>query len=159
APRLDHARPPGVQPRGREATSPRADRALRRDLEELMTRATPFGASRPPIRMRRVARALVCLGLTVAAAASSASAQIGGCTPTFTDPVYYEIQTPLGSIPLELYPHMAPQTVANFRAYADGGDWNGTIVHRSVPGFVIQGGGYREVSGAYQAIPTDPAVP
>ena len=124
-----------------------------------MTRATPFGASRPPIRMRRVARALVCLGLTVAAAASSASAQIGGCTPNFTDPVYYEIQTPLGSIPLELYPHMAPQTVANFRAYADGGDWNGTIVHRSVPGFVIQGGGYREVSGAYQAIPTDPAVP
>jgi hypothetical protein len=54
---------------------------------------------------------------------------------------------------------MAPQTVANFRAYADSGDWNGSLVHRSVPGFVIQGGGYREVGGAYQTIPTDPPVP
>jgi cyclophilin family peptidyl-prolyl cis-trans isomerase len=69
------------------------------------------------------------------------------------------IKTPLGDIPVQLYPNMAPQTVANFRAYADSGDWNGSLVHRSVPGFVIQGGGYREVGGAYQTIPTDPPVP
>ena len=54
---------------------------------------------------------------------------------------------------------MAPQTVANFQDYADSGDWDGALVHRSVPGFVIQGGGFRDVAGAYATIPTDPPVP
>jgi cyclophilin family peptidyl-prolyl cis-trans isomerase len=110
-------------------------------------------------RRTGVVRAFIALGLVLAAAAAPARAQIGGCTPNLSGRIYYVIQTPLGNIPLELYPNMAPQTVANFRAYADGGDWNGSLVHRSVPGFVIQGGGYREVGGAYQTIPTDPAVP
>jgi cyclophilin family peptidyl-prolyl cis-trans isomerase len=101
---------------------------------------------------------LACLAL-VAAAAAPARAQIGGCTPNFSGAVVYLIRTPLGNIPVQLYPNMGPQTVANFRAYADRGAWDGSLVHRSVPGFVIQGGGYREVSGAYQAIPTDPPVP
>jgi cyclophilin family peptidyl-prolyl cis-trans isomerase len=103
-------------------------------------------------------RAFVALCIAVVAAAP-AHAQIGGCTPNLSGRIYYVIQTPLGNILLELYPNMAPQTVANFRNYADSGDWNGSLVHRSVPGFVIQGGGYREVSGAYQTIPTDPPVP
>jgi cyclophilin family peptidyl-prolyl cis-trans isomerase len=104
-------------------------------------------------------RAFVCLGLVFAAAAAPARAQIGGCTPNLSGAIVYVIKTPLGDIPVELYPNMAPQTVANFRAYADAGDWDGSLVHRSVPGFVIQGGGYHEVSGAYQAIATDPPVP
>lgn len=99
---------------------------------------------------------LACLAL--AASATPARAQIGGCTPNFSGKIVYVIETPLGDIPVELYPNMAPQTVANFQAYADSGDWDGALVHRSVPGFVIQGGGYREVSGAYSTIPTDPPV-
>jgi cyclophilin family peptidyl-prolyl cis-trans isomerase len=102
---------------------------------------------------------LAALCLVLAAAAAPAHAQIGGCTPNFSGAIVYVIKTPLGDIPVQLYPNMAPQTVANFRNYADSGDWNGSLVHRSVPNFVIQGGGYREVSGAYQTIPTDPAVP
>src|SRR5262245_10317894 len=103
---------------------------------------------------------LACLSLAaIAASAAPARAQIGGCTPTSTGKIYSVIQTPLGATPLELSPNMAPQTVANFQNYANGGDWNGALIHRSVPGFVIQGGGYRDVSGAYQAIPTDPPVP
>lgn len=116
---------------------------------------------KPPCPVRRCARlrvALVYLGLALAAAATPARAQIGGCTPNFSGSIVYVIETPLGDIPVELYPNMAPQTVANFSAYADGGDWDGSLVHRSVPGFVIQGGGYREVGGAYAAIPTDPPV-
>jgi cyclophilin family peptidyl-prolyl cis-trans isomerase len=60
---------------------------------------------------------------------------------------------------VELYPNLAPQTVANFTAYADRGDWDGALVHRSVPGFVIQGGGFRQQGGGHAAIPTDPPVP
>jgi cyclophilin family peptidyl-prolyl cis-trans isomerase len=104
-------------------------------------------------------RVLVSLCLALAAAAAPARAQIGGCTPNFSGAIVYVIETPLGDIPVQLYPNMAPQTVANFRAYADSSDWDGSLVHRSVPGFVIQGGGFREVAGAYQTIPTDPAVP
>jgi len=105
-----------------------------------------------------IRRALVALSLALAAAAP-ARAQIGGCTPNLTGSLVYVIETPLGDIPVQLYPNMAPQTVANFRNYADSGDWDGSLVHRSVPGFVIQGGGYREVGGAYQTIPTDPPIP
>ena len=107
----------------------------------------------------RAIRVLASLCLALAAVALPAHAQIGGCTPNFSGAIVYVIETPLGDIPVQLYPNMAPQTVANFRAYADSGDWDGSLVHRSVPGFVIQGGGFREVAGAYQTIPTDPAVP
>jgi len=110
--------------------------------------------SSPSVRL-----ALVSLLLALGAAATPARAQIGGCTPNFSGKFVYVIETPLGDIPVELYPNMAPQTVANFQAYADSGDWDGSLVHRSVPGFVIQGGGYRDVGGAYQTIPTDPPVP
>ena len=106
----------------------------------------------------RVRLALAWLLLALGAAAAPARAQIGGCTPNFTGKFVYVIETPLGDIPVELYPNMAPQTVANFQAYADSGDWDGSLVHRSVPGFVIQGGGYRQVGGNYATIPTDPPV-
>jgi cyclophilin family peptidyl-prolyl cis-trans isomerase len=104
------------------------------------------------------ARNLLLACLSLIAAAAPARAQIGGCTPNFSGRIFYLIRTPLGTIPVELYPNMAPQTVANFRNYADGGDWNGALIHRSAPGFVIQGGGYRETAGTYVTIPTDPPV-
>ncbi len=53
-----------------------------------------------------------------------------------------EFDTSSGKIVIELYPDKAPITVANFLKYVDEGFYNGTIFHRVVPGFVIQGGGY-----------------
>ena len=50
--------------------------------------------------------------------------------------------TPLGAIDINLYDSAAPQTVANFMSYVNSGAYNNTFIHRSVPGFVIQGGGY-----------------
>lgn len=50
--------------------------------------------------------------------------------------------TSLGVIELELYPDKAPKTVANFLEYAKAGFYNGTIFHRVIPGFMIQGGGF-----------------
>ncbi len=53
-----------------------------------------------------------------------------------------EIKTSMGTIKLELYPDKAPITVANFKAYAKDGFYDGTIFHRVIASFMIQGGGY-----------------
>ena len=52
------------------------------------------------------------------------------------------LETSLGSIVLELDPAKAPITVANFLAYVDAGFYNGTVFHRVIPDFMIQGGGF-----------------
>ena len=52
------------------------------------------------------------------------------------------IDTTLGSITAELYQDKAPITVANFLAYVDEGFYNGTIFHRVISGFMVQGGGF-----------------
>ena len=53
-----------------------------------------------------------------------------------------EMSTSMGMIKLELYPDKAPRTVENFLTYVRDGFFDGTIFHRVVPGFVIQGGGF-----------------
>ncbi|HET9405499.1 MAG TPA: peptidylprolyl isomerase [Burkholderiales bacterium] len=53
-----------------------------------------------------------------------------------------EMKTSLGTIVLELYPDKAPLTVENFLQYAKDGHYNGTLFHRVIPGFMIQGGGF-----------------
>lgn len=52
------------------------------------------------------------------------------------------IATSEGSFTVELYPDKAPVTVANFLNYVDSGFYSGTIFHRVIPGFMIQGGGF-----------------
>lgn len=51
------------------------------------------------------------------------------------------IETSLGSITAELDRRAAPVSVANFLAYAESGFYNGTVFHRVIRGFMIQGGG------------------
>jgi cyclophilin family peptidyl-prolyl cis-trans isomerase len=53
-------------------------------------------------------------------------------------------ETSLGDFTIELYPAEAPVTVENFLQYVDDGHFDGTIFHRVIPGFVIQGGGMTE---------------
>jgi peptidyl-prolyl cis-trans isomerase A (cyclophilin A) len=50
-------------------------------------------------------------------------------------------ETSHGGFTIELFPKEAPLTVENFLKYVDDGFFDGTIFHRIVPGFVIQGGG------------------
>jgi cyclophilin family peptidyl-prolyl cis-trans isomerase len=52
------------------------------------------------------------------------------------------LETSKGKILVELYADKAPQTVANFLTYVDAGFYDGTIFHRVIPGFMIQGGGF-----------------
>ena len=52
------------------------------------------------------------------------------------------IKTSLGDIKVKLAADKAPLTVANFLSYAEDGHYNGTIFHRVIDGFMIQGGGF-----------------
>jgi cyclophilin family peptidyl-prolyl cis-trans isomerase len=52
------------------------------------------------------------------------------------------IETSMGTITLELDDEKAPETVANFVKYAKDGHYDGTIFHRVIDGFMIQGGGF-----------------
>ena len=52
------------------------------------------------------------------------------------------MKTSLGEIHLELYPDQAPATVENFLEYANSGFYDGTIFHRVISNFMIQGGGF-----------------
>jgi len=52
------------------------------------------------------------------------------------------LSTNLGNIVLELDAEKAPITVENFLSYAKNGYYNGTIFHRVIDGFMIQGGGF-----------------
>lgn len=58
------------------------------------------------------------------------------------DTPHVTLKTNMGSIVLELYPDKAPKSVANFLQYVKNGQYNGTIFHRVIEGFMIQGGGF-----------------
>ncbi len=53
-----------------------------------------------------------------------------------------EMKTNLGSFTLELYPEKAPNTVNNFLRYVKGNFYKGTVFHRVIDNFMIQGGGF-----------------
>lgn len=55
-----------------------------------------------------------------------------------------EIATSQGKIVVELNADKAPKSVENFLKYAKAGFYNGTVFHRVIPGFMIQGGGFDE---------------
>jgi len=67
-----------------------------------------------------------------------------------------KMRTNLGEIVLELYPDKAPKTVANFLNYVGSGHYNGTVFHRAIQQFVIQGGGF---TPDFQYKPTLDPVP
>ena len=59
-----------------------------------------------------------------------------------TGMVTVNMETSAGNIKLELDSNQAPQTVENFLAYVKDGHYDGTIFHRVIAGFMIQGGGF-----------------
>ncbi len=71
-----------------------------------------------------------------------------------TDPEVV-LHTTKGDITLELYPDKAPKSVANFLQYVRSGFYAGTVFHRAIPGYLVQGGLYRR---DLQAKRTRPAI-
>lgn len=57
------------------------------------------------------------------------------------DMPYVELETTMGNIVIELNAEKAPKTVENFLDYVQSGHYDGTIFHRVIDGFMIQGGG------------------
>jgi peptidyl-prolyl cis-trans isomerase B (cyclophilin B) len=53
-----------------------------------------------------------------------------------------DLRTSAGMIRIELYPAKAPKTVENFLQYVRDGHYNGTMFHRVIDGFMVQGGGF-----------------
>ncbi|MCS6997758.1 MAG: peptidylprolyl isomerase, partial [Casimicrobiaceae bacterium] len=62
--------------------------------------------------------------------------------PALAEAPRVELRTSLGAITIELYPDKAPRTVENFLRYVKEGFYDGTIFHRVIPKFMIQGGGF-----------------
>jgi len=86
---------------------------------------------------------LFVLSLAFAAGAYAANPQV-------------DFDTTAGHIRVELYPDIAPKTVANFVEYVKSKHYDGTQFHRVIPGFMIQGGGF---TGEFQQKPTRAPVP
>ena len=61
---------------------------------------------------------------------------------SITNIVVVKLETSMGDISLELNKEKAPATVNNFLNYLNDGHYNGTVFHRVIPGFMIQGGGF-----------------
>jgi cyclophilin family peptidyl-prolyl cis-trans isomerase len=90
-------------------------------------------------RFRRFAASLVCI---LAASFGGATAAVAQGAPAKEKPLV-TLTTSLGVIELELDVEKAPLSVENFLAYMDAGHFDGTIFHRVIPDFMIQGGGFK----------------
>ena len=66
----------------------------------------------------------------------------GTAATAFADNPVVELRTSEGPIVIELYEDKAPKTVSNFVSYVEQGFYDGTIFHRVIDGFMIQGGGF-----------------
>jgi len=74
-------------------------------------------------------------------ATASVDSAVGADAPVSATPVVI-METTLGNLVVELYPEHMPNTVANFLGYVDTGWYDGTLVHRVIDDWVIQGGGF-----------------
>jgi cyclophilin family peptidyl-prolyl cis-trans isomerase len=97
------------------------------------------------------------VALTLALLALPTSAAIEDCqgdlTPSSEDNPVLALETPLGSICIELLVDQAPIAVGNFMAYIESQAWRNTFFHRSVAGFVVQGGGFTaDANGLFQRV-------
>lgn len=105
--------------------------------------------TRKPSSISRANRLLITLLFTFALAA----------LPVMATAKNVLIETPLGDIEIELLEADAPNTVTNFLRYVDGNLYDNSFIHRSVPGFIIQGGGFTFNGATAPGIPFFDPIP
>jgi len=88
-----------------------------------------------------------------------AAAVIAALMPAIGAATIVEIETNLGTFEVNLYDNDTPATVENFLEYVQNGDYNQSVMHRSIGGFIIQGGAVTTDGNAnLSAIPERPTV-
>lgn len=97
--------------------------------------------------MQKILTTLLTMGLALLFHIQATAADAGK--------VRVHMQTSMGDIVLELDQAKAPISVKNFLSYAQSGFYEGTIFHRVIDGFMIQGGGY---DAQYNKKPTQPPI-
>jgi peptidyl-prolyl cis-trans isomerase A (cyclophilin A) len=105
-----------------------------------------------PMLKSLFATLLLILPLTLAAQSAKPAPAATAAAP----PPQVLLHTLQGDITLELYPDKAPKSVANFLQYVRDGFYDGTLLHRIIPGYLVQGGLYTR---DLQAKRTRPAIP
>ena len=91
-------------------------------------------------KMKRNSFGLSCLAVVAVLVLASACKGATDGLPVRNTGHYAIIETEHGAIIVELYPAVAPKTVANFETLVNKGFYNGLTWHRVEPGFVVQGG-------------------
>ncbi len=97
------------------------------------------------MKQLRLSVAVLAVALSssgIAADPPSAAAAAAAKPAAATASPQVQVDTSMGSFTIELNAERAPLTVAQFLKYVDQGFYSGTIFHRAIPNFVIQGGGY-----------------
>ena len=89
------------------------------------------------------------------AATLTATAALGTALPAFAAAPRVKFVTSEGEFVVELYPDKAPKTVENFLQYVKDKQYDGTIFHRVIKSFMVQGGGYDK---EYKEKATRPAI-
>jgi peptidyl-prolyl cis-trans isomerase A (cyclophilin A) len=100
--------------------------------------------------LQRIARPLVAAAFAAVFSATAAAQDKAAAG------VRVLLATSAGDITLQLEPDKAPKTVANFLDYVKGGHYDGTVFHRVIDGFMIQGGGF---TPEMTQKPTRPPIP
>jgi cyclophilin family peptidyl-prolyl cis-trans isomerase len=93
----------------------------------------------------KISRRIAIAALAAAAAlplAAFAQSKTTACTPKGNTPMKVKLTTSMGPIVIELNKEKAPISVENFVKYVQAGHYDGTIFHRVIDGFMIQGGGF-----------------
>lgn len=108
-----------------------------------------------PLPFRR-ALLLAAASLLLLGELHAQNAPIAPDAPVPASPPRVRLSTSAGDIVLELYPDKAPKTVENFLQYVGDKHYDGTIFHRVIDGFMIQGGG---MSADLRQKPTRPPIP
>ncbi len=95
-------------------------------------------------------------GLAIALLAVTLGGTLGSralaATPTPAEHPQIRVTTSMGEFVMELYPDRAPVTVSEFLKYLKEGQYTQTLIHRVVPGFLVQGGGFSAVDGSLKPV-------
>ena len=103
----------------------------------------------------RLRRHLLVGAGTFVVLCATASAQPAGKAPAPAAGPKVRMTTSMGDIVMELYPDKAPKTVDNFMQYVRDKHYDGTVFHRVISNFMVQGGGF---DTSYKQKPTRPPV-